>query len=203
MLSMHFDIERHDSHKPYGYRWTERAKGMLIPTITEQESLLLSLSESYLRNSLPSTLINFIEGFFIQARLDSGTHENHERKTGWLEKILVIDPTPSFLPPSIRDGVFEGVSNALYANRWLTVDYENITGNHSTQSIMPLALVLKQPKLFLVGRFQHNDNETALALHRMKSAKESAITFERPKDFNLHTYNNDWPFGFIEEKRIK
>ena len=45
MLSQAFDIERDDSSKPYGYRWKERGQGLSLPTLSEQESLLLALAE--------------------------------------------------------------------------------------------------------------------------------------------------------------
>ena len=41
LLSAHFDIERDDSSKPYGYRWKANAAGLAVPLLSEQESLLL------------------------------------------------------------------------------------------------------------------------------------------------------------------
>lgn len=45
MLSEHFEIERDERNRPYGYRWKERAKGLALPMLSEQESLLLTLAE--------------------------------------------------------------------------------------------------------------------------------------------------------------
>jgi len=33
MLSEHFEIERDDRSKPYGYRWKERARGWSLPML--------------------------------------------------------------------------------------------------------------------------------------------------------------------------
>src|SRR5471030_265030 len=49
-ITEHFDIERDDQHKPYGYRWKERAEGLSLPGLNKQESLLLTLAEQHLRN---------------------------------------------------------------------------------------------------------------------------------------------------------
>jgi hypothetical protein len=38
MLSEHFDIERDERSKPYGYRWLEKANGLAVPNLTTQES---------------------------------------------------------------------------------------------------------------------------------------------------------------------
>ena len=44
MLSEHFDIERETINKPYGYRWAEKAQGLALPMLSEQESLLRNSS---------------------------------------------------------------------------------------------------------------------------------------------------------------
>lgn len=36
ILSEHFDIERDDRNKPYGYRWLSHAKGFSIPNLSAQ-----------------------------------------------------------------------------------------------------------------------------------------------------------------------
>jgi predicted DNA-binding transcriptional regulator YafY len=203
MLSKHFEIERDDRNKPYGYRWKERAKGLALPMLSEQESLLLTLAEKQLRNLLPSSLMKSMEGFFAQARSNLGPQSNAKREHEWLSKIRVVSETQPLLPPKIKPGVFEEVSNALYGNRWLNLDYKNAAGKTSHFEIMPLGLAQQGPRLYLVCRFKGYDNERSLALHRIIAAKASTLTFERPKDFNLQKYDDDGQFGFGEGKRIR
>lgn len=202
MLSEHFDIERDDRSKPYGYRWKDRAKGMALPMLTEQESLLLTLAEQHLRSLLPTNLMKSMEGFFTQARSNLGPHSN-AREREWIKKVRVVSTTQPLLPPKIKPGVLEQVSNALYANQWLSVDYENAAGKRTQAEVMPLGLAQQGPRLYLVCRFTGYDNERSLALHRITSAQASSFTFERPKDFDLEQYDNDGRFGFGEGKRIR
>lgn len=69
LLSRHFgEIERDDRSKPYGYRWKEKARGLVLPVLSEQESLLLALAEQHLGNLLPAKLMKSMEGIFSQAR---------------------------------------------------------------------------------------------------------------------------------------
>ena len=68
MLSRHFEIERDDRGKPYGYRWQEQAQGLAVPHLTPHESLLLQLAEEHLKHLLPTRLMQSMEGFFKQAR---------------------------------------------------------------------------------------------------------------------------------------
>lgn len=203
MLSKHFEIERDDRNKPYGYRWKERARGLALPMLSEHESLLLTLAEQQLRGLLPGSLMKSMEGFFVQARSNLGPQSNAKREREWLSKIRVVSEAQPLLPPKIKSGVFEEVSNALYANRWLNVDYKNAAGKATSTNVMPLGLAQQGPRLYLVCRFKGYDNERSLALHRIISAKASTLTFERPKDFDLQKYDDDGRFGFGEGKRIR
>jgi predicted DNA-binding transcriptional regulator YafY len=203
MLSQHFDIDRDERNKPYGYKWKERAKGLALPMLSEQESLLLTLAEQHLRNLLPAALMKSMESFFSQARTNLGPQANSKREREWLSKVRVVSTSQPLLPPKINPGVFDAVSNALYGNRWLNLDYKNAAGKKTKAEVMPLGLAQQGPRLYLVCRYKGYDNERSLALHRIVSADASTLTFERPKKFNLQQYDDDGRFGFGEGKRIR
>lgn len=205
MLSDYFEIERDDRTKPYGYRWKENAQGMGLPMLTEQESMLLTLAEQHLRSLLPASLVKTMDGFFVQARRNLAPYNEDKgrREREWLRKVRVVSTSQPLLPPKIKPGVFEQVTNALYSNLWLNVDYENASGKRTQAEVMPLGLAQQGPRLFLVCRFKGYDNERSLALHRIHSAQATTFNFERPKDFNLEQYDNEGRFAFGEGKRIK
>lgn len=203
MLSEHFDIECDERSKPHGYRWKENAKGMALPILSEQESLILTLAEQQLRHLLPASLMKSMEGFFGQARANLEPFGHAQREREWLSKVRVVSTTQPLLPPKIKPGVFEEVSNALFGNRWLSVDYKNAGGKEKTADVMPLGLAQQGPRMYLVCRYEGYENERSLAMHRMISAKASNLTFERPKEFDLQKYDDDGRFGFGEGKRIK
>lgn len=125
MLSEHFEIERDDRSKPYGYRWLEQAKALAMPNLTPQESLLLQLAEEHLKNLLPPRLMKSMDAFFSQARRNLGSESSARLEREWPGKVRVVATSQPLLPPKIVSGVFEAVSEALYANRWLTLDYQN------------------------------------------------------------------------------
>ena len=60
-ITEHFDVECDDRGKPYGYRWKGKAKGLSLPGMSQQESLLLALAEQHLRNLLPSKLMSSMD----------------------------------------------------------------------------------------------------------------------------------------------
>jgi predicted DNA-binding transcriptional regulator YafY len=204
-LSEHFPIECDDRSKPHGYRWMPHAHGLTIPKLDEQKSLLLTLAEQYLQNLLPASLMKSMEAFFDQARmnLDVDSKPGVTRAREWLDKVRVVDATQPLLPPKIDAEVFEQVSNALYANKWLEVDYQNAEGRRTQREVMPLGLAQQGPRLYLVVRFKGYDNERSLAVHRIKNARAMDLTFQRPKEFDLRQYDDDGRFGFGEGKKIR
>lgn len=203
MLSEHFEIERDDRSKPYGYRWLEHAKALAVPNLTTQESLLLQLAEEHLKNLLPAHLMKSMDAFFSQARRNLGPESNARLEREWPNKVRVVATSQPLLPPKIQPDVFDTVSEALYSNHWLHLDYKNSAGKRSKAEVMPLGLAQQGPRLYLVCRYRDYDNERSLALHRILSAEMSTVAFDRPKDFDLKKYDDDGRFGFGDGKKVR
>lgn len=202
-LCEQFDIDC-DGMKPHGYKWKPNAGGFSVPGLGPKESLLLALAEKQLKPLLPDSLVRSLEPFFDQADRNlepTATKAQAERE--WLKKVRVVSTTQPLLPPKIPDGVFEAVSDALYRNHWLKVEYANASGGCTKGTVMPLGLAQQGPRLYLVCRFEGFDNNRILAVHRIRKAEVSDLSFERPKDFDLDKYADDGQFGFGEGKRIR
>ena len=208
MLSSHFEIERDERSKPYGYRWLERAQSLAVPHLTPHESLLLQLAEEHLKHLLPARLMQSMDGFFTQARRNLGDSQGQSADPArlereWPRKVRVVATSQPLLPPKIEPGVLEAVSEALYANRWLALDYQNAAGKRKPIQVMPLGLAQQGPRLYLVCRYEGFDNERSLALHRIRKAEASTLRFERPAGFDLQKYDDDGRFGFGEGQRVR
>jgi len=202
-ITEHFDVECDDRGKPFGYRWKEKAKGLSLPGMNQQESLLLALAEQHLRHLLPSRLMSSMDSFFRQAR----SNLQHPGKTTlekqWLKKVRVVSTNQPLLAPDVDDNIFQQISNALYHNLWLNIVYRNASGKETEARVMPLGLAQQGVHLYLVCRFEGYDNERSLALHRFVRAESSSLSFSRPADFNLAQYDNDGRFGFGDGQRVK
>jgi predicted DNA-binding transcriptional regulator YafY len=204
LLSEHFQINRDERNKPYGYRWKEGAAGLALARLSPQESLLLGLAEEYLKNLLPAKLMKSMDGFFEQARRNLGPSSTARQEKEWAQKVRVVATSQPLLPPQLKPGVFEAVSEALYANHWLQIDYLNASGKRAKVEVMPLGLAQQGPRLYLVGRYKGHDNERSLALHRMHSVEVvQGVPFKRPTDFDLKKYDDDGRFGYGNGKRIR
>ena len=95
------------------------------------------------------------------------------------------------------------MSDALYGNQWLDVDYQNAQGNRASHRVMPLGLAQQGPRLYLVCRYEGFENERCLALHRIVTATASTLTFARPTDFNLQQFDDNGRFGFGDGTKIR
>jgi hypothetical protein len=204
-LALHFDIDRNITGKPYGYRWKPQSTGFAIQQLSESQALLLTLAEQYLSSLLPAAVIKSMEGFFDEARstLRYGEDERTKQSKAWLKKVRVVSTSQPLKKPTIKDGIFEAVSNALYANLWLDIVYKNAGGGTTKARVMPLGLAQQGVRLFLIVRFEGFENERSLAIHRLQSATASASKFIPPKGFSLEKFDDDGRFGFGEGKRVK
>ncbi|PLC06035.1 WYL domain-containing protein [Variovorax sp. RO1] len=202
-LSEHFEIERDDRSRPYGYSWKPQSFGLALPTLNEQESVLLTLAEQQLHSILPAKLMKSMEGFFDQARLRSQSALDKRKPGPWLDKVRVVSLYPRLLPPVLQEGIFENVSNALYSDHWLEIDYRNASGRRTSARVMPLGLAQQGARLLLACRFDGYQDDRSLSLHRMDRAKDTGISFERPPDFDLERYDDEGRFGFGQGKTIQ
>ncbi len=198
-----FGIELDDRSKPYGYRWLPNATGMTVANLSAQESMLLMMAQEHMRHLLPVALMKSMEGYFSQAQRNLAAGESAGLEKQWPGKVRVIPATQPLLPPKIKPGVFEAVSDALYANRWLKLDYVNTAGKRTKASIMPLGLAQQAQVIYLVCRFDRFDDERSIALHRVRDAVPTTLGFERPKNFSLRKYDEDGRFSFGSGKRVK
>ena len=203
LLTEYFDIERDDRSRPFGYRWKELSAGLSLPYLSKQESLLLQLAQQQLTPLLPASMTRSLKGFFAQAGHNLMFSKDATLEKQWLSKIRVISTSQQLLPPKIKPQIFDEVSDALYGNHWLKIDYHNAKGNNTQSEVMPLGLAQQGSVLYLVCRFKDFENERTLALHRFNKAEKLDKTFSYPKDFDLLQYDAQGRFGFGNGQKIQ
>ncbi|OAN17985.1 WYL domain-containing protein [Photobacterium jeanii] len=198
MLSEHFQIDRDERTKPYGYSWDKQAKGLTMPNLSAHEALLLLMAEAHLKNLLPSEVMTSLDGFFTEAKRQLMPMSESVRERDWLDKVRVVSDTQPLLAPKIDNSVFQSVSEALFQDRLLQIEYRNARQQLRQALVMPLGLAQQGPRLYLVCRFDGFENERSLAVHRIVKATVSSFNFERPASFQLSKYDADDRFGFGE-----
>ena len=185
-----FDIELSDKSIPYGYR-LGRNSPFARMEFSPQETLLLSLSQAYLRFQLPAKCLESLEKFFEQAgRQIQGAGLSRARD--WSRKVAIVPNQLPFEPPTITNRILKPVTDALYLDRVLCLEYEasETTGRSARGPVcvLPLGLVQQDVRIYLVCRYEQGGEFRHLALHRIKKATVTERSFARPADFSLEHY---------------
>ncbi len=202
VLSGQFAIERDERSKPYGYIWAKNAKHLELAGISSEQALLLSLAYQELKFMLPKNILQALEGFFDGAEHQL-RHNNKSQISAWRDKVASITPMQPLLPPVIDDEVFANISHALFDNRYLDIIYQAQHQSPRPATIMPLALVRQEPRLYLVVKYKGYEDIRHLAVNRIQSAKVSTFTFERPDGFHLQDYLKKGHFGLGDGSQVR
>ncbi|NOL51090.1 helix-turn-helix transcriptional regulator [Pelistega suis] len=203
MLSEHFDIERDNRSKPYGYRWKYQSVGLNLPTMNEAESLLFLLAKKNLSPLLPQQVLQSMQPFFEQAHQKLHVDALDKPEKEWLNKVIVAPTSQPLLPPPIEEGVLETLSSALFHNRYVDIVYERADGRVLNYRVSPLALVQQGHLMYVVVVFDGYTDFRHLALHRFKQATLTSFGFHRPKNFNLKEYVDAGHFGYTSGHQIR
>lgn len=202
-LTDHFPIERDTRGKPYGYRWAKDVQDFRLAGLTPDEALLLQIARTHIADFLPSHVTRQLDSLFIAAQktIDERPSASAERR--WLKKVRRIPNTQPLLPPRIKLGIFEAVSEALYYEQKLHLHYVNAKGKRQEALVAPLGLALQEPRLYLVCRFDGYDNERILSLSRIEKASVLDERFVYPKAFDLTRYDNEGRFAFGIGRQVR
>ena len=172
-LSLIFQIEG-DQSKPQGWSWRKDHK-LDVQTLDPATALTFNLAELYLTKLLPPAATSQLKPWFNAARNLSATRASS--MTRWQDKIRVIPHSPFRVLPHINQEVQDAVYEALQTERMLEITYQAIsTASEKTYPVHPLAIVVRDSTIYLVGRIRDYDDIRILAVHRITNA----VILERP-----------------------
>lgn len=200
-LSANFPIERDDRSRPYGYRWSESAPQLTVPSLSTTEALLIQLVSEHLRGFLPVPLLSSLETLFEESERNFAASPN-QLGAHWSEKVAFVPETQPLLPPKIDPIVFDEVSEGLFHDRWIEVTYINADGKITSHDVMPLGLAQQGVRVYLVCRFKGYGDERSLSLHRIKKCTVTDVGFNRPPSFSLKKYRDSGSFSISEHHDV-
>lgn len=199
----HFPIECDRRNKPYGYRWQADAQDMRLAQLTPAEALLVQIAHSHVQTFLPRETARQLGQLFIAAERTLQTRPGLGAERRWLKKVRRIPNTQPLLAPRVRPGVLDAISEALYYEQKLLLNYRNARGKRTEARVAPLGLALQEPRLYLVCRFDGYENQRILSLVRIEHAQALPERFIYPRDFDLEHYDGEGRFAFGEGKRVR
>ena len=198
-----FPIDCNRDSKPYSYRWRKGQPVFSFSSLTATESLLLLMARQQLSTLLPPSVMRKMDAFFKEADHLVAHDLDHQLQRDWLRKVRVVNASQPLLPPRIDPKVFEVVSEALYRNQELSIEYRNSVGKVTNSRIQPLGLAQQGVRTYLVCRFAGHDDNRILALHRIVSVQETHVAFTLPKDFDLAAYDQEGQFGVNRGRPVR
>lgn len=191
-----YGIVRDTRGSAYGYRRERSDTQFDSINLRPNECLLLRLAQEHMRYQMPGAVLKSLDFLFDAAEKKLNEQGRNAKERNWLKKVCVLSSCISQIPPKILPRIFDSVSEALYEEKMLRVEYTNNEGKTTKAAVSPLGLVQQDSRLYLICQFEHFDNVVHLALHRFKHAEVSDFPAVRPKDFDLHGYVNDRHFNF-------
>jgi len=193
-LSTRFPLQA-DESKPQGWSWLAAAPLLDIPALDPQTALTLKLVENYMGQLLPVSTLDYLQPWFHSA---SGVLEqNGNGLAHWPDKIRVL---PRGLPqqaPHIAQEVITAVYQAILQERQLEISYtrNSLQPEPQSHNIHPLALVVRDKVIYLIGVFNNEGKPYQFALHRMLSAQILEAAGQRPASFSIDAYIAESEFG--------
>ena len=186
--------------RPYGYKQSTAGGTLLSQQMSVHECLLLRLAQEHMRFMIPTTLSKSLSPLFDMAsqKFNETLSAAPRNEKAWLKKIAVVGSSLPMMPPKISRTIFEAVSEALFRELKLEIEYDSASGKQVKSLITPLGLVQQDVRLYLVCMFDRYENVRHLALHRLTKARVTEFQAERPKDFSLDSYVNSCHFNYSD-----
>lgn len=198
-----FGVEIDARSKPFAYRRRTPNANLSVTKLSPQVSLLIRMAEEYLKHQLPATVVKSLDYLFEEAQLSLNEAGETSRAVKWLKKVAIVPDSVPMLPPTLKPRIFEAVSEALYRESKLEIDYVNHRNETRHAVVSPLGLVQQAYRIYLVCRFDGYDNVRHLALHRVQRAAVLDFAAERPKSFALDAYVASRHFNYSNGKKVR
>jgi len=187
-LSEIFDIEINNKNpRDYGWRWRKGAN-LNIPGMSVSEALAMRLVETHMKQLLPATMLDGLQGVFClaQAKLDKAETINRNHTKGWLNKVRVVPPTQPMLPPSVNQEVQANIYQALLESKQIKASYQPVSHKQSKEYLLhPLGLIMRGALSYLVASARDYSDVQLYALHRFSKVEILHEAVKAPDGFNL------------------
>lgn len=204
MLSESFPIVSDERDKPYGWSWAKEGAHFDLPGISTTEALTFNLVEQHLKPILPASTLSQLNHYFVTASKKLTSLSEHSPAHTWLDKVRVIQPTQTLLPPNIDSDAQRVVSEGLLLDKQLKIAYQKRGAENTVEYLIhPLGIVERGQLIYLVCTMRSYHDIRILALHRFRSAEMLDASSQRPEGFSLDDYIASGAFGFGGEETIR
>lgn len=170
--------------------WRQAYKQAQHMALTTTEAIGLTLLEQQLKQLLPVSLLEIMEGKFLQAKQLLENDKRFNRHAALLDKIRITSSYFFLQPPQIALAVLASVQQVVAESIPLTVHYQDQDEDQPRQRlIMPLGLLQDAQVTYLIGRDSGSKQNKLFALHRMSNAEVlHGQKMDDTRDFDIDAY---------------
>jgi predicted DNA-binding transcriptional regulator YafY len=182
-----------DRGRTGGYRLVDGYRTRLTG-LTEEEAQSLSLA------GLPVAAAELGLGTVLaaaQLKLYAALPEELRSRAGRVAERFYLD-VPGWHRGIESLPILSAVADAVWASRRIRIRYERWGRREVTRVLEPLGLILKAGNWYLAGRCEGTDRTYRIS--RVLELDDLGETFERPADFDLARYWQEWSEQF--ERRM-
>ena len=122
-----FGIDCDMRSRPYGYKQSTAGGTLLSQQMSVHECLLLRLAQEHMRFMITTTLSKSLSPLFDMAsqKFNETLSAASRNEKAWLKKIAVVGSSLPMMPPKISRTIFEAVSEALFRELKLEIEYDS------------------------------------------------------------------------------
>lgn len=187
-LSEIFPIALNDKNpRDYGWRWIKGAN-LDIPGMSVSEALAMRLVEMHMKQLLPDSMLNSLQGIFrlAQSKLDTIEKQNNNHSKDWLDKVRIVAPSQPLLAPVVKEDVQAAVYQAVLKNLQITADYQSMGSEQPKEYVLhPLGLIMRGALIYLVASAWDYADARLYALHRFSHVQVLETAINAPDGFDL------------------
>lgn len=186
-LSRIFPVACNDKSVPFGWYLVPGAR-LDLPSMDLPEAVSLGLLEDLLRQLVPPSFTQALEGRFATARVKlEALPKNPYAK--WSDLVRYLPPGLPLLKPAINPGVMRAVQDALLSRQQLKVSYCGPGATADKELLLhPLALIQQGERSYLLATTFDYESAVYYAIHRIQTAEIINAPAKRPKSFSLDAF---------------
>ena len=183
-LSEHFPIQFDARSKPGGWSF-KKGERVVLPGLTDGEAVTLVMAERMLADLLPPGVRKEIAPLVraAQAKMLVG---KRRKASSWPDKIQILRNVPKRIAPDIDPELLNTLYSAVFNEVQVDVHYRKLGAVEAKlYRLNPLALVLREPVVYLVCTRENATNLMHWPIHRFVRARRTARASRIPDGFDL------------------
>ncbi|WP_415900546.1 helix-turn-helix transcriptional regulator [Neptuniibacter sp. QD48_11] len=184
-LSRFFPIASDEISSHLGWYWMKGAESFNPFHMPPHIAMTFQLVERFSQSLLPQSSVSYLSPYFKTAD-DTLLELSDNSLANWAEKVFISQRVQPTLPPVISEEVYYAVYLALLEERKINLTYHSLGSSESRTAVVnPLAVLVREPIIYLVCTFWDYEDVRQIPLHRICQAEVLDETAVIDSDFKV------------------